>query len=167
MSTTQPITANVLASCEDALRVAIDYGHWDNTLTAKVRSMVGEELAAMVMATAELNQKALAKLGDGIWWCTQRSLSQATPYQVANLKAGWIKSGAVFDLCSGIGGDTVAIARSSRHRDSVIMAVDRDPTMVAMASENLRLNTTVAEPSHSVVCDEVQNATRCRRDDSH
>jgi hypothetical protein len=120
--------------------------------------MVGEELAAMVLATAELNDKAHAKFGDGVWWCTRRSLSQATPYQVANLKARWIQSGRpVFDLCSGIGGDTIAIARSLDHRDSLVTAVDRDPIMAAMVSENLRLNMTGATSSYSVLCDEIQN----------
>ena len=144
-----------LARCENALRVAIEHGSWDTALKVKVRSMVGEELAAVVMATANLQHKARAKLGDGIWWCTERSLSQATPYQVADRKARWLDSSSLFDMCCGLGSDTVAIARSRRRAETTCVAVDRDPAMTAMTSENLRLNGAPACSANSVVCDDV------------
>lgn len=136
-----------LSRCEAALRVAIECGESDPSTNTSVRSMVGEQLAPMVMAAASLQAKARVKLGDGIWWCTQRSLSQATPHQVADLKARWTdESPIVIDLCCGIGADTFAIAKAKQHRKAdqhsgpSIVAVDRDPLMAAMARENLRLN---------------------------
>ncbi|MCO8122327.1 hypothetical protein NHH03_11300 [Stieleria sp. TO1_6] len=136
-----------LARCEDALRLAIEYGVWDTAITAKLRSMVGETAAALVLATAKLHPKAQQKLGPGIWWCTERSLQQSTARQVADLKAEWIAGAPVYDLCCGIGGDTVSIARATASSATPVVGVDLDPMMVAMATENLRLN---LESDHSI-----------------
>lgn len=157
MSHNDLITVADLVRCEEALRLAIEHGQWDTLMTAQVRSLVGEDSAAMVMATANLQHKARAKLGDGIWWCTERSLRQSTPYQVADLKARWIGTGTIHDLCCGIGADTIAIARVQRAGDSLITAIDRDPMMAAMASENLRLSARVDHSAISIECVDVEN----------
>lgn len=107
------------------------------------------------MVVASLQNKARAKLGDGVWWCTERSLSQATPYQVAELKSRWLVGQTCYDLCSGIGGDSIALAKTIRDQNTVIIAVDRDPTIVAMARDNIRLNTPNSHPSVTVACDDV------------
>jgi hypothetical protein len=120
--------------------------------------MVGEELAAVVLATAELQEKARGKLGDGIWWCTERSLAQATAYQVADLKARWLDSPFQLDFCCGLGGDTVAIARAGRSTGAKLVAIERDPSMAAMAVENLRLNVSPTQTSASVSCCDVLDA---------
>lgn len=133
---TRLIDTSDLAKCESALRIATEYGQWDTTITGEIRGMVGKELAAIVLATASLQTKAVAKLGAGLWWATERSLQQATPSAVAQLKASWLTGGPVLDFCCGIGADSFAIA----HCSSDVTSVDRDDSMVTMASENLRLN---------------------------
>lgn len=142
-----------LSRCEEALRFATEQGDWDSRVMGKVRQWVGEEMAAMVMATARLQTKARAKLGDGIWWCTERSLSQATAAQVATMKARWIRSKNVFDLCCGMGSDSSAIARCLETRTASMVSVDADPMLVAMASENVRMN--VAGSQVSFRCGDV------------
>ncbi|WP_182864848.1 hypothetical protein [Stieleria mannarensis] len=144
-----------LAGCEDALRMAIQHGVWDTAVAAKVRSMVGEDLAAVVLVSLNLQSKARAKLGDGIWWCTERSLRQATPASVADLKARWMHCTTVVDGCCGLGADTLAIAKACGSSNRPITAVDTDPMMVAMATENLRLNLGSIPAKLDVRCDDV------------
>lgn len=154
---------NRLRRCEDALRVAAEHGQWDTAMVAKVRSMVGEELAATVMATARLQTKARVKLGEGLWWCTERSLSQATPIQVAELKSRWLAPARVADLCCGLGGDAVAIARAV-YSESEITIVDNDTNLIEMAVENLRLNSDLPQNRlhvHAADVAEVQLPADC------
>ncbi|QDV45259.1 hypothetical protein Enr13x_51340 [Stieleria neptunia] len=150
-----PISADDLERCEDALRIALAHGTWDTALAAKIRSLVGEDLAAVVLVSLNLQSKARAKLGDGIWWCTERSLSQATPAPVAELKARWMNSGSVLDGCCGLGADTLAIAKRVGSGDVPVTAVDRDPMMVAMTTENLRMNVQSTVTQVAVRCDDV------------
>lgn len=132
----RPISGDDLVRCHEALRLATDHGAWDQAITSQVRALVGRELAAVVLATAALQTKAVAKFGEGLWWASERSLQQATAGAVARLKASWVRGRDVIDLCCGIGADTFALA----HATSGVASVDRDEAMVAMASENLRIN---------------------------
>ncbi|MCS7468319.1 methyltransferase domain-containing protein [Stieleria sp. ICT_E10.1] len=150
-----PISADDLERCEDALRIASAHGTWDSDLAAKIRSLVGEDLAAVVLVSLNLQSKARAKLGEGIWWCTERSLSQATPAPVAELKARWMNSRSVLDGCCGLGADTLAIAKMVGSADVQVTAVDSDPMMVAMTRENLRMNLQPARPQVAVRHDDV------------
>lgn len=147
--------ASDFRQCEDALRLAIDGDVNDAKLKTQLRSMVGTRLAAMVMATADLQSKARAKLGAGLWWCSERSLSQSTPYPVADLKATWIQSSVVFDLCSGIGRDTISIANQATLKTASITSVDLDPTTIAMATENLRLHSQIRPSPVCFRCQDV------------
>ena len=150
-----PISADDLERCEDALRIAAAHGTWDTALAAKIRSLIGDDLAAVVLVSLNLQSKARAKLGEGIWWCTERSLSQATPAPVAELKARWMDSGSVLDGCCGLGADTMAIAKNIGSADAPVTAVDNDPMMVAMATENLRINVPSAGSQVAVRQDDI------------
>ncbi len=110
-----------LAASEEALRLATEHGQWDTAITAKLRQMVGRELAATVLATAKLQTKARAKLGDGLWWCTEKSLAQSTPRWVADVKARWLTSPIALDVCCGLGGDTIALAASAAVRQPPVV----------------------------------------------
>lgn len=154
---TAHFAAKDLERCEQSMRIAIESGVWDTAVETQVRSLVGRELAAVVMVAAGLQKKARAKLGEGIWWCTERSLSQATPHQVAALKARWIDSTNVTDLCCGIGADTIAFANAANKSNQSVLAVDRDSKMVAMATENLRLNRPDTDAPPRVVCEDVSH----------
>ncbi len=99
----------------------------------RLRKEFGDELARLLLDAASLQPKARAKFGEGWWWATDRALQQATPWQVATLKATWMGTGKVFDLCAGIGGDSMALSCRGD-----VVAVDRDPLLVAMNAANLR-----------------------------
>lgn len=125
----------MLARCEDALREASAVESNDPRLNARVRELVGEECLGLVVATAQLQPKAIAKLGEGLWWATDRALQQASARRVADCKAIWFGDASVFDLCCGIGGDAIAFAERGP-----VTGVDRDLGLIAMARENARLN---------------------------
>jgi SAM-dependent methyltransferase len=129
-------TAGVITSrrgeCEEAISQLCGDSVVEARVIADLRRQFGNELADLVVSAAELQKKARKKLGPGLWWVTTRSLQQATAWQVAQLKSSWFGDRLVYDLCCGIGGDAVCLARRGR-----LVAVDLDATMVEMASANL------------------------------
>ncbi|TWU06062.1 class I SAM-dependent methyltransferase [Stieleria varia] len=120
--------------CEQVLSQCLETGGSIDQLMPFIRSELNGQCAGHVVALLGLQAKAVAKLGAGIWWCTERSLQQATPWQVAQQKSRWMPMGEVFDLCSGIGGDGVWLSRQGD-----LVAIDCDPTMADMCEANLRL----------------------------
>ena len=101
---------------------------------AEVRALTkqfGNELTADLLTAAALQKKATEKLGEGLWWVTDKALQQATPWQVAKLKAEWFADQQTYDLCCGIGGDTLQLARRGK-----VTGVDLDHKLVAMAEAN-------------------------------
>ncbi|MCD0461289.1 class I SAM-dependent methyltransferase [Roseiconus lacunae] len=90
------------------------------------------------LATAVLavQGKAKRKLGEGFWWCDERSLAQSTPIAVAKRKSRWTGDGDVYDLCCGIGADAIALTTSSTKVVN-LQAVDADALIAAMADRNL------------------------------
>ena len=126
-----------LQPLRETLRQAVEHGEMNPRQLSELRRTAGASLASLVADSTRLQSKAVAKLGAGLWWCTERSLAQATPHPVAELKAGWMSGDDLWDLCCGIGGDAVALARRTRGR---VVAVDRDSLVASMAAENLRLN---------------------------
>lgn len=100
---------------------------------AKLRSRFGDDSAAVITEAASLQRKAIEKLGPGTWWATTRALQQTTPRQVSQLKASWCGDRLVYDLCCGIGGDTIAFAKRGP-----TIAVDKSPLMAAFNIANRR-----------------------------
>lgn len=100
-----------------------------------VRSLcqIHGDIALHLLTSARLQAKARQKFGDGVWWCTERSLQQSTPWQVAKLKASWFADTHVYDLCCGLGGDLLAFADRGP-----VTAIDLDPVVSEMAAANLR-----------------------------
>ena len=92
----------------------------------------GQQLANAVLSSAALQSKARAKLGDGLWWVTEKSLQQATPWQAAEWKATCFQGNRVQDCCCGIGGDAVALSQRGP-----LTAIDSDQTIAMMAAANL------------------------------
>ena len=139
--------------CQAALLAASENLQLDARTVAKLRQDFGEPLADQILTSARLQSKARAKLGEGTWWVSERSLQQATAWQVARVKASWFGHDPVDDLCCGIGGDAIQLAK----RGSVL-AVDSDPTLIPMVAANL-------DQSHSsyptgVLCGDVLSLPR-------
>lgn len=134
------------------------------------------ELVAAALTQAELRIRARSKIepadADRMFF-TVAGLEQATRASVSAHRARRLAaraSGAVADLCCGIGGDLIALARSGL----AVTGVDADPLTVAMARANIEelgLAATVVEadvttvdraPFAAVTCDPARRTDRGR-----
>lgn len=97
-----------------------------------LRERLGAATARRVLAVAALQPRARRQLGEGVWWVTRQSLQQATAWQVAEIKAGWLGDQGMIDYCCGIGGDLL------RNADrGPVIGVDANAEIAAMAAKNL------------------------------
>lgn len=95
------------------------------------------ELVSAALGQARLRQRAAAKFGAdaAVMYFTQHGVEQATRSSVAGYRAARFASLGVrrlADLCCGIGGDAIALARAGIE----VLAVDRDPLTCAVARAN-------------------------------
>ncbi|MEU6596957.1 THUMP-like domain-containing protein [Streptomyces flaveolus] len=96
------------------------------------------ELVSAALGQARLRQRAVAKFGAedaGRMFFTPNGVEQSTRASVAAYRAGRLKElgvTSVADLCCGIGGDAIALARAGIR----VLAVDRDPLTAAAARAN-------------------------------
>ncbi|WP_165252346.1 class I SAM-dependent methyltransferase [Paludisphaera soli] len=89
------------------------------------RKLHDQESVAAALRLAEARRKATPKFSRGErMWLDPVGLEQATAEAVAVHKARRFEAAAVVDLCSGIGGDAVALAERSH-----VLAVDLDAGM--------------------------------------
>lgn len=124
------------------------------SLCRDVPTQATRRVAEFLQAIVALQPTAHAKLScpdaidltrpHQVWWATEKSLQQATPWQVARVKAGWFGTDPVFDLCCGIGGDAIQLAARG-----AVTAVELDPLIAAMAGANLSRATSTG--SHATV----------------
>jgi len=94
-------------------------------------------LVSAALAQARLRQRAVAKFGEDAYrmYFTPNGVEQATRTSVAAYRAGRFTAlgvRGVADLCCGIGGDAIALARAGVE----VLAVDRDPLTCAVAKAN-------------------------------
>ncbi|MGY5081472.1 class I SAM-dependent methyltransferase [Streptomyces nigrescens] len=95
------------------------------------------ELVSAVLGQARLRQRAVAKFGADAWrmYFTPNGVEQSTRATVATHRATRLAALGVrtlADLCCGIGGDALALARAGIR----VLAVDRDPLACAAARAN-------------------------------
>ncbi|MFE0249626.1 SAM-dependent methyltransferase [Streptomyces sp. NPDC059010] len=97
------------------------------------------ELVSAALGQARLRQRAVAKFGAadaGRMYFTPNGVEQSTRASVATYRAERMRElgiGSVADLCCGIGGDAIALARAGIR----VLAVDRDPVTAAVARANV------------------------------
>ncbi|HET9382182.1 MAG TPA: methyltransferase domain-containing protein [Streptomyces sp.] len=95
-------------------------------------------LVSAALGQARLRQRAVAKFGAedaGRMFFTPNGVEQSTRAAVAAHRAGRFAGlgvASVADLCCGIGGDAIALARAGIR----VLAVDRDPLTAAVARAN-------------------------------
>ncbi|MGW5210780.1 class I SAM-dependent methyltransferase [Streptomyces sp. NPDC004051] len=96
------------------------------------------ELVSAALGQARLRQRAVAKFGAqdaARMFFTPNGVEQSTRASVAAYRARRLKESgvtSVADLCCGIGGDAIALARAGIR----VLAVDRDPLTAAAARAN-------------------------------
>ena len=100
-------------------------------------------LASAALELAEARRKAARKFDDPArLWCDVAGVEQSSGTLVARWKAGrirealggeaGIRNAGIHDLCTGIGGDAIELARAGLS----VVAVDREPRRVFMATRN-------------------------------
>lgn len=143
----------------------------DFTLGTRLRQGHPPALVAAALTQARLRQRARAKFDPedaARMFFTAEGLEQATRASVSEHRAARFASvnGPVADLCCGIGGDLIALARCGSAATGVdVTGVDLDPLTAAVAQANaqeLGLAATVVEadatsvertPFSAVMCD--------------
>lgn len=104
-------------------------------LTKRLRKELTPERTHLVLDHISLRERARVKFSDASkMYFTRKLLEQATDDQIANHKATRFRVGeSVADLCSGIGGDALALARRGP-----CLAIDRDPVAITLVEANGR-----------------------------
>jgi hypothetical protein len=103
---------------------------------SKLRAEFPAELARAALETVLLRRKATVKFECASQMLfTREALEQASGEIVSRYRAErFAQFETVADLCCGIGGDAIALAK-----DHPIVAVDRDPLRLALAAHNLAI----------------------------
>ncbi|MFE6024078.1 class I SAM-dependent methyltransferase [Streptomyces niveus] len=130
-------------------------------LATRLRRDHPAELVSSALAQARLRQRAVAKFGERDayrMYFTPHGVEQATRASVAAHRAARFRTitrtgdgpARLTDLCCGVGGDAVALARAG----FAVTAVDRDPATSEIAAHNIRTLAPDA-PAPTVVCADV------------
>lgn len=107
-------------------------------VATRLRRSHPAELVSAAIGQARLRQRAVAKFGAADaerMYFTPDGVEQATRTSVAAWRADRFQALGVrrlADLCSGVGGDAIALARAGIE----VLAVDRDPLTCAVAEAN-------------------------------
>ncbi|MCX4906079.1 methyltransferase domain-containing protein [Streptomyces sp. NBC_00878] len=108
------------------------------TVATRLRREHPVGLVSAALGQARLRQRAVVKFGAedaGRMYFTPNGVEQATRASVAAYRARRFQElgvRSVADLCCGIGGDAIALARAGIR----VLAVDRDPLTAAVARAN-------------------------------
>ncbi|MFI7046527.1 class I SAM-dependent methyltransferase [Streptosporangium sandarakinum] len=101
----------------------------------RLRRTYDAALTSAALTQAALRERAREKFGSdaAVMYFTPHGLEQATRREVADHRARRVPAGSrVADVCCGIGGDLLALARAG----CVVEAVDADPLTAAVARAN-------------------------------
>jgi hypothetical protein len=109
-------------------------------LVTTLRKDLAAERAHLVVEQVELRERGREKfaLAERMFF-TRKGLEQATDEQVAAAKAARFPAGAsLLDLCCGIGGDLIALARTpTRSVSEGVLGIDTDQAACLLAEANL------------------------------
>ncbi|WP_344930574.1 class I SAM-dependent methyltransferase [Streptosporangium carneum] len=121
---------------QEALEAAAEIAGDDPVAAVtRLRRTYDADLTSAAFTQATLRRRAVEKFGAdaALMYFTQAGLEQSTRREVADHRARRIAPGSrVADVCCGIGGDVLALARAG----CVVEAVDADPLTAAIAQAN-------------------------------
>lgn len=101
-----------------------------------LRRQFGNERTTALLDCAAVSNAAIEKLGTSNVLANDRALQQSTHHKIATYKASKFPQHTVIaDLCCGIGGDAIALARRG-----CLIAIDRDPVISTFCAHNLSIS---------------------------
>jgi hypothetical protein len=135
-----------------------------------VAALASAALASAAFELVEGRRRAARKFGPEVatrLWCDVAGIEQASGMAVARWKARRMveslgPSAAIFDICSGIGGDAMALAEAGLS----VEAIDLDPRRAWMTAHNARCVTRVADAEAIDLAGVALHADPARRDES-
>lgn len=126
-----------------------------------LRKLGDADAVRAAIELAQARQRASTKFPDAAGlWCDGHGVEQASSARVAAWKAQRFAGERTVDLCSGIGGDLMAIARVAPAE-----GIDRDPVRAWMAARNAGVPVQVADVRDAEVADRLVHIDPARRDE--
>ena len=126
-----------------------------------LRKLGDADAVRAAIELAQARQRASTKFPDAAGlWCDGHGVEQASSARVAAWKAQRFAGERTVDLCSGIGGDLMAIARVAP-----VVGIDRDPVRAWMATRNAGVPVQVADVRDAEVADRLVHIDPARRDE--
>jgi len=133
-------------------------------------ALASAALASAAFELVEGRRRAARKFGPEVatrLWCDVAGVEQASGMAVARWKARRMveslgPSSAIFDICSGIGGDAMALAEAGLS----VEAIDLDPRRAWMTAHNARCATRVTDAEAIDLAGVALHADPARRDES-
>lgn len=152
---------------QDALRQFADCTEEVRNGRVQAENLQREQIDA-VSEMLNLRHRAATKLEQPhLWWLTQRGLEQASGTGVARYKAASYfrpenSGGDVIDLCSGVGGDLMEMARHGR-----VVSVDQDSRLIELqklTANALGLNSQIRFVNRAMDVMKVRSGTKWHLD---
>jgi len=126
-----------------------------------LRKLGAADAVRAALELAQARQRAIAKFPDAATlWCDGHGIEQASSARVAAWKAQRFAGQRTIDLCTGIGGDLMAIARVAPAE-----GVDRDPVRAWMATINAGVPVHVGDVREVIIDDRLVHIDPARRDE--
>lgn len=120
------------------------------SLVSKLRRELTPEQTHLILEQSRLRERAASKFSkaDAMFFIDLR-LQQSTSESIAIYKSSYFPDGPIADLCCGLGGDSIGLARRG-----LSVMVDRDPVCALLAKANLQAYG--SQPT--ILCDDVSAA---------
>ncbi len=156
-----------LADAQDVIAAAAAVDSREPAAVTRLRRRFDAELVAAALELAEARRKAAGKFSSAdALWCDVQGVEQASGTQVARWKAQRMREAlgadaTVLDICCGIGGDAIEMARAG----IAVRAIDLEPRRTWMAGRNAGCASDVADAESIDPTGLVLHADPARRDE--
>jgi hypothetical protein len=156
-----------LADAQDVIAAVAVVDSREPAAVARLRRRFDAELVAAALELAEARRKAAGKFSSAdALWCDVQGVEQASGTEVARWKAQRMREAlgadaTVLDVCCGIGGDAIEMARAG----IAVRAIDLEPRRTWMAGRNAGCASDVADAESIDPTGLVLHADPARRDE--
>ena len=157
-----------LAEAQDVVAAAAAVDGREPAAIARLRKHFDADLVSAALELVEARRKAAVKFeSPDARWCDAQGVEQASGTAVARWKAQRVRealgrSAEVLDICCGVGGDAIELARAGL----AVRAIDLEPRRAWMAARNAGCASEVADAESIDPTGLVLHADPARRDEA-